>query len=505
MQAWTDAFDAMLRTKHPGDMQFIPKPHVAILKTLWPGGVSVQGSICGSFPVYREDMPLDETPKDHAQIPSRLGRFMTPDHDDCVETITDPDKFVALANWWLEPAAGCSVSVQNGKLIVKKACEAIAYNLPAKYLIIPATANWIFLNGGDFVFMTEKEIVASMAHELGHYYMAHGSALPEDYNYFYQLTEQNQNGKPSPDPAMADLAAKAKRFDAFERFKLPPPVAGQEFHSALFLGRILQFHASFLAGIDKDSGDTTCKQAKDFNTVPLQPFPFGEVPSDQLSVYKEFETAAKKCFDLHTTEDTSTTFGTVTVAEDITKRVEGNFESFSDLLLPLPHNKSVTEVFHYLSDKIPEALAKRDDLKKTFWQDLAQKRLGWYTAEQEADQLSVEFLYELGLNPSDALVQMIKFASLLKSLQHDEGNGALPLDECMKIANAGWKDDAGNPVLVPMAAIFDSHHSVCFRMQEIVREIGAHNFTGQKPFLGPQVDQGQWPALAQDVKKAIGL
>ena len=104
--------------------------------------------------------------------------------------------------------------------------------------------------------------------------------------------------------------------------------------------------------------------------------------------------------------------------------------------------------------------------------------MGVYTYEQEADELALEFLTLLGIDPIRATDAW--FALFAQSVA-DDSNQSIPIEQCRKLFKNDWLDDAGQTVTVPIGPYDDPHHSWCFRVFNTTREIKAHDYLVTAP------------------------
>ncbi|MEY3901553.1 MAG: hypothetical protein RL189_859 [Pseudomonadota bacterium] len=101
-----------------------------------------------------------------------------------------------------------------------------------------------------------------------------------------------------------------------------------------------------------------------------------------------------------------------------------------------------------------------------------EKRLGYYTYEQEADELALEFLSELGLPTgigSEALMRMLKQTK-------KSGPSELDYEACSELRKNKWLTADKKSVYVPIGNLADPHHSLCYRAYNLDRERDAHCF-----------------------------
>lgn len=119
-------------------------------------------------------------------------------------------------------------------------------------------------------------------------------------------------------------------------------------------------------------------------------------------------------------------------------------------------------------------------------------RLGFYTTEQEADELGMENLMNIGFPPT--LIQD-------KQLHAMQGAGAASDEyaKCIAMRAADWKDAQGNPLDVDVGSLADEHHDNCFRVFNADREMAIHHYvvTAPKPVPpGPSWEEALAAATA---------
>src|SRR5262249_17742413 len=102
--------------------------------------------------------------------------------------------------------------------------------------------------------------------------------------------------------------------------------------------------------------------------------------------------------------------------------------------------------------------------------------LGYYTMEQEADDLGLQLLALAGLQPSTMIDMQYVY------LQWKQDNHGLPpADEdvpaCKALQAKGWRDDAGNPTLPRLGNTRDPHHTVCYRIYNVDMQLRALSYS----------------------------
>jgi len=118
---------------------------------------------------------------------------------------------------------------------------------------------------------------------------------------------------------------------------------------------------------------------------------------------------------------------------------------------------------------------------------MTEQRLGFYTTEQEADEISLEILARMGLPPtlgpdSQALLHKI-VDDLVQASGGGGDSGDVKWEKCAALRERGFKDEAGQIVSVPVGNLSDPHHSFCFRVFNMQRELEAHKYqlAGERP------------------------
>lgn len=146
---------------------------------------------------------------------------------------------------------------------------------------------------------------------------------------------------------------------------------------------------------------------------------------------------------------------------------------------------------------------EREELK-TLCQDLKRNRsragmspqdaaakvgLGVYTYEQEADELALEFLSLIGIDPIRATDAW--FALFAQSVADNSGS-SVPIERCRELFARQWKQEDGSHVTIPIGDYRDPHHSWCYRIFNTTQEISAHGYRVEKPM---RFDEKAWQAL----------
>lgn len=100
------------------------------------------------------------------------------------------------------------------------------------------------------------------------------------------------------------------------------------------------------------------------------------------------------------------------------------------------------------------------------------RRLGYYSFEQEADDFALEFLAELGIpavSGSEAMMRMLKNTKKVTAPELDYAS-------CTALRDRNWMNPNQQSVYVPIGNLADPHHSLCYRAYNLDRERDAHRF-----------------------------
>jgi len=524
-QEWIDRIDSKLRETHAAKLANVPKPRAKVLDKAVPNAFVAPVPACYKVAVKLSRKATGRGKKDvQVLIEPQNGSVQAWEADaPCIdgtenqsaeETVAD---FVSSFN--AASTNGCKFSVDSsGSLVVGDKCEvdaALAGVAGADALVLLQTANHITVHSGIVTIMSESAFVSVLAHELGHYYRSHPTANDADYGYFYTQQSKNVAKRPSPESRLEQLGKDAiKATEAIDGGSHFTQVKGQVLRSELY------FLLGSLVTKSKDSSKACVDARKlasssDFEGTmamfPVDP----KLSSEQTAAYLKFEEGALDCLDnlalAGSGESVRNSFDWKKL-----RSVAANptWPNWLDQLTPSFRN-ALDTLNKELADKIGEdsaessgrsvgavlrsinkkLMAVEEDalvvLKKA--QDT---RLGQYTFEQEADDLAVEITASLGFDP-EVVVDAMR--SLGKTSHGQPRDLSLGYDDCDTLWKNNWLDAQNNYVFVPVGGFTDPHHSICYRMFNIEREIAAHGVVPAKSKL-PAHDDAAWTDLQNDVK-----
>jgi hypothetical protein len=113
---------------------------------------------------------------------------------------------------------------------------------------------------------------------------------------------------------------------------------------------------------------------------------------------------------------------------------------------------------------------------------MKEKGFGFYTTEQEADEIALELLSMVGIPPGVAIDKILDNLKMADEWGGEGDPNAIKWAECAMLREQGWRDADGKLVSVPVGDPSNAHHNSCFRAFNMSREIAAHRYqVGQRP------------------------
>jgi Zn-dependent protease with chaperone function len=133
---------------------------------------------------------------------------------------------------------------------------------------------------------------------------------------------------------------------------------------------------------------------------------------------------------------------------------------------------------------LEQTLKVRDKLRSSDWftsyddenKLMTEQRLGFYTTEQEADEISLEVLAKIGVPPTLGPDSQLQLHKIVDDMGGAGDDGTIKWEQCSVLRDRGFKDENGAIVSVPVGNLSDPHHSFCFRVFNMTRELTAHAY-----------------------------
>jgi hypothetical protein len=537
LQAWIDRFDKNLRDQHGDKLDGVPKPQARVILNPSLNAFVAPVPVChkiGVKIVGNEDSDLTE------QIFFDIGggsfEVWPSDELRCMPVSDTRDSLeevaAAVRNFNERAPNGCKVSLEkegNRHIIAPgRNCqmgEDINAVRGSDQLVLLRTANWINIYAGLVTSMAENEVVGVIAHELGHYYRSHVNSPAKLYDFFYKSARETTPKRPAADSSLEVLGQEALAASAtvngLSRFKSVPK---QSIHSALFMaaGQIATDNCS--EGSSDDCSDS-CRELADFaDTTEFKRatnmFPVRSLDAAGLKVYAKFETMAADCLsgisfapNISSNVSSEDSKGTASItwnqfrAHMISPRWPSWIEDNPQVQIAMGRwLRSVAKHLPTSAPKEPkDAAALVKTVSKFLWakedasvetlQKAFDSRLGHYTQEQEADEIAVEWLTEVGLDPRDAAETYLRIGEWVEA-EGAKPSAALletPAATCRKLFENDWKGSNGAFTFIAIGNFEDPHHQSCYRAFNVDREARAHKYkvTGRSGLLSA----AEWKAL----------
>ena len=518
-QYWVDQIDAAIRAEHPDQLKNTPRP-----KTVVKIDKSVNAFVTPIPVCYDVEFELENTIGAESNsgifVDSQSGSMeLWPAGLGCKESSSNDNlvEFVADLNRTLPANCRFSYSKNFEGISILKASSGCEKTLSmygikkSNRLVIFQTANYVTVHSGIIAAMDEGSFVSVLAHELGHYYRSHTAQLNEEYDYFYKMGRNNTSRKPVADKSLqkqGESAVTASRFlGNKENFNF---VKDAQFRSELILA------AGSIIKLVCRNGDCSekCLDAKelmdsdDFKTQ-MQMFPFSSLSDEGgQGAHRDFEVRAKACLATISLSSDAVSMEKDAVGFNVFKRAVAA-PVWPDWVSTLGSSRKILEdilrvVGFRIAGKAPEGSETLDqvfdkissifELQDQYFMNALRTayvaKIGQYTTEQEADDLSVEWLVDIGFDPYFAVES---HKALGAGSAPRLGGFVMGMDDCEALYNANWFNDQEKYQFVPVGDYAEVHHSQCYRMFNLTREIEAH---GWRATTQPNMPQGmKWESL----------
>lgn len=499
IQFWVDKVDAALRADHAQELAGVPKPKAKVIMEKTPNAFIAPAPVCYSVPVkLRSGNPTAANTRDRAIIDPSTGElsdFAAADYE-CIEA-TGSASVKTFAQDFNAASPDCKFNVTGSgastTLVPNSACRISddlgADTVLAKKVVLLQTASFVTVHTGIFGIMDEAAFVAVLAHELGHYYRSHVTAHESAFGYYYTLDVSNPDHRPTAEAAMKDYGDKAfaaaTLLSGNDYYNLVPD---QKHRSELFFAT-----GSLVASVGAASNaPAECKSAATFFktegfVTDIDVFPFVGDNNELNNAYKAFETKARACLAKLTVKASggvSPSGASWAAFKDLITAPEWPTWLFS---LPPSTARQIGALLAVIDSRVGDAPAvgtKWDKVIEVLSQRFAdqdaagilalktahEKHVGQYTAEQEADEEAAEWIAKLGFNPGASVDAMHALAIGEPTGLHGMSLGQA---DCEELWANDWLKD-GVYQFVPVGDFSEVHHSTCYRMFNLEREIAAH-------------------------------
>lgn len=501
---WVELFDNKLRAKYSQELANVPKPQVLVITEKTPNAF-----ISAAFACVDINVRLPRVGQATQTLFLNLqnsGEFSAwPAGWKCLST--NHSTLTHAIEAFNQRNQACQIQITGQTLRASQSCtfdsdiEGIA---SASRIVIPITANWMTIHAGLFTAMpSERAFIGVIAHELGHYYRSHITSFADEYDFFYRMGHENPSERPKRDLSLASFGKQTILASRLVAQTLAPVSDSQALPPETYLlaGSIAEYNCS------DGQCPTSCQQVAAWEnsstyTDSLGLYPFSK-PAD-TNAYFTFEQYAKNCLS-----QTSTgRMGEVSYSTLSQLVANPIWIPFANYLNPRAR-QYIQKFYQNLSARLPDSLpenrtafdwvqrlatlfAEQHKAARSTLSEAAQIRLGYYTTEQEADEIALEWLSMLGFR-ADAGVEM--FLALAGNSEDQLEGHALGGRSCKTLHANNWRDQYGRTVFVPVGDYDEIHHSSCFRAYNADREILSHKYPSYT--REPRLEGLNWAQLQQ--------
>jgi len=524
VQKWVDLIDSKVRSEHPSKLANTPKPIAKVIKEKSANAFVAPIPVCYDVNVkLKSGSPTATNTVDNVFLNAKAGEFSSwPNHYTCVGASNDKAEIESYIADYNASSVGCKFKLNSDGILEGNSKCSLSSDIngavAAKKLVLLQTANYVTIHTGIFGLMTEEALISVIAHELGHYYRSHVAGAMKDFDFFYTLGEQNTASRPVAEAdkkEMGDNAVVASTLlNATDSYTVVP---GQKIRPELYMA----VGSTIATACRSDNCPDTCKAAleemksSEFNS-DMATYPFAGLEPDMKTSYLAYEEKALACLGDISMASSGTTMKPDSIGyakfrsfiENPTwpswlGRVGAGGRRYLAQMSRLaairagetaPEGESLKAVV----DSLSRTLADQDDESVDALKIAHENRLGQYTSEQEADDVAAEWVNDVGISPKHVVDAMRRLGrGTTTSLR----GFILSEQDCDALWSRNWLDDSGKYAFVPIGNYAQVHHSSCYRMFNLDREIAAHNYVTPAP-AAPLIGEAGWRKMQE---KAIAL
>jgi hypothetical protein len=529
LQYWVDLLDSHLRTTYPEQFSYVPKPKVRLIASDEINGYVSALPICFDNVLFSADKNLKFNRVISQSLAMYKDNFLYPIKAPChhmkaeegpllhyLSLLNSADescqwnlKSIGSDQFRIDPSSACRVDE------TLKPGSSLASNLTYRFSILSSMSDFT-IKSKLVETLEEDELVAVLFHELKHYYGGHNGISGK--NYFYHIAEDTTASAPPRAQDLRDLDFRLTRFKraqnesslglaslkSFIEPKYYDKIHGQKVSTGL--AHLMAEQAIFYRNSFCNSGNSRCEACSGLNKIVstnadilnrIRSAPYGLtgiLTDDQKREYSEFETAALACLSTVNFVEGGNVSNIEISGRSFESEVLNKFVYLdtSELSMPIPSgtysdylislSKSLDDQKIFSFDKISFAklpllqkkfdeldaiLAEANSQLESIEEESEQQKLGYYSLEQEADEASVEFMSNLGLDVT---------ADIYGNLKGGIANESEEFSKCLSWYKNDWKDSQGKPIFIGWGPISDDHPNSCFRSRNVSREIAAHGY-----------------------------
>lgn len=459
------AWDTAVKIDRNISQYRIPKPSAVVVDSNELNAWVDAGYVC--IPASRGQA----LPTEGALLHVKYQKFSL-SSEACYQSVRDfePGEFVT---WFNAQGFKCQIRIENDTFLFSQDCNG-AFS-KSKLIKIPTPFSSVFLTNSILKLLTDDELMYVVSHELAHYLRSHFTGAITGYNYFYKDDDSERNQKPKPAPSFLEKTA--------ELIKLSDMAPDYTIEGSLYHGptieSVMQFVKANKSGRYCEGSEkciSQCDMANNAASADLEIailgsseknigffdklYPFSPLSTSLVDDLLGYEKKAENCLS------------------NLSSSIFWDLSSYSSILLghlsepernelkvKLQSSKSLAETIRVISKYFKD---QRERLKLLL-AEVKNHKLGFYTVEQEADDIALEIMWKSGISISHAVNAQMKL------LQNSEKQWNYDFQRCNALMKNNWIEE-GNETYLGPEALSDPHHSPCYRIWNILHEMKAHKW-----------------------------
>lgn len=512
LQAWAEAMDEAARSSDWGKKHMVgktPKPKVLVIDS-----DDVNAFASGTCVKYPAKVTVQGQREIHPMECARLEKntiIPLQNVDECQIGNANllGDVIARESHFQKQLGLNCRPVLSQSGRVEFEGCEASYESFQASAYCTKQTTNMIVVHKGLIKAMSEEEVVSVLAHELGHYYKSHPTSFREGYFFWEKKLTQPIRPEPISDPKLTEkIRMTIENLEKTESF-LEISMNIYEFQTFKAL-----FEQKIYLSLEHQNSPLyqELKATSQYNTIP-----FSTLASKKCKLHHP---AKNDCLSFEKTIaetgiNNALQQGTVTqemilavekrfapiaksimISTDLSRSqwgLESKTFTASDLIAFYSILREKQKLYlngakengleqvtldQYLRAVGDSINALREISEKNITQ-FQQQGIGWYTLEQEADEVAPELLALIGLEPE---VQISSSLKLLSTISHESSARGFKLpglsfEKCKDLADRRFGYGTNSVTTVALSDWIDEHHDQCYRVFNSVREIFLHKYT----------------------------
>lgn len=224
-RAWLERLDAAVRARHRQQLANVPRPHVLLVAS------RLKNAQVNTLPVcFRAEVAFESGRASSGRNgllfygPQGFDVQLKPREARSFECMFQHGHRLEEVLAWLgRKDPSCRLRSEGGRIVAERNCtqvERVLTGVKATKFALIAMANWIVIESsilGDETLpapfnnaSAEERFVATLAHELGHYYGAHGMLFPEEFRFWYRRKESGRRPTADSSPGVQETVRKIR-------------------------------------------------------------------------------------------------------------------------------------------------------------------------------------------------------------------------------------------------------------------------------------------------------